>query len=94
MTTLIAGLAIIALSFGFIAPTASAHHNSPMYDTIEENENFDNMDMHEAAIDALADNVADTDSSGNENMELDDTGDMPEITITTANDSAVQDGNR
>ena len=41
---------------GLNAPMAEAHHNSPMYDMIEEIENFDYMDMHEAAIDNLTDN--------------------------------------
>ncbi|MBP9760185.1 MAG: hypothetical protein KBD24_02340 [Candidatus Pacebacteria bacterium] len=47
-------VAAVAIVLGYAVITY-AHHNSPMYDFIEENENFDKMDMHEAAIDSIPD---------------------------------------
>jgi hypothetical protein len=38
-----------------------------MAETIEENENFDNMDMHEAAIDDVSDNSS-MDTSTDDDM--------------------------
>ena len=59
------GTAIVVM--GGFAVYVSAHHNSPMYDFIEENENFDQMDMHESAIENLTDNTS-MDTSTNDDM--------------------------
>ena len=55
--TLTAGIFMVAaLTLAVGVSVASAHHNSPMYEEIEENENFDSMDNHEEAVDDLTDN--------------------------------------